>query len=939
MGETPSLIDNNIFISSFFLITVTVFFSFINRFFSTKSFFRANKLVLLLGTTAGAVWLHSLLSSDTPSSCLATTMEVKMKGWPQATALYLTVILCFLAGPLNAGPLQGNHRTKGHVSVVSNWRHTPTSHHGYHGPTLSASKEVAAHPSHDMVSSLASVNHVSALGRRDGDDDGEDKAHHNWALVCDNREWTTMCQGSGYYCTSSGKLKNKGRDLLCSMICTCENLVPAPKPCVINNKGSKACAVANNLVLDATTGEIIGNVSDASILPNGAMDFTTAIARRDTELSHDYALVCHDRVLTGLCQSSEHSYFCNGLRTVNHKGQAEIACETHCTCVNIAPKPCLLGGVVPVACGFKDGMVFDTIDGTVIGNLTDAQVLGNGSLSFPQTNALVKRHDYGLVCYDRENTAWCGSTYEYYCTARGALVSNSAGDYWCEHNCDCINLKPQIACFPNAALLTSCLLKGKMVYADNGTLLGNVSDAYVYANGTLDFRKAVTRDLTMVSSDSNQIICKTQQSSQVSPFDGGLVYDKNLTTFCATHGYFCASDPARARLDLTLQPGSKDITECDAGCECPTETWKRQAIEQELSQPSPTPIGVTIQDLLLGCSSNDGLTQDSWSFNETLTEYCKSHGYDCAIEPGPVYVLQHPKNAVDVCQVGCACPPSPRRLLSARANAEPRADDMGTVPTTNSFDPFGMTCSLSRSRSNESFTRHCQQEGYSCVTMMGTVLRTLSHNGTENHECTHNCQCRNPFGLDDRSGQVGMSVTEDETPDSTAVAPPSGVPSQSSSPFALNCGNVADGPGFCQSSDLGYFCGYNMTVMRTTTVQNQGVTWCDYYCSCIFKNPVACVNEWNVPFCREMPDGTVRDASNMQVVLAYIQDVVILPNNSILLDRGQDGGFPFVAAMHGAQEPGRNDSSSDSGDSPRWTDWPMNGTANSWWNRTGRADD
>ncbi|EXJ73971.1 uncharacterized protein A1O5_02265 [Cladophialophora psammophila CBS 110553] len=753
-------------------------------------------------------------------------MQVKMKGWPQATALYFTVILCFLAGLLNAGPLQ---RTKGHTSVVSHWSHTPTSHRGHHAPTVAASHEVALRPSHDIVPSGSAV-------------------------------------------------------------------------------------------------------------------------KRDTELSHDYALVCVDRTLTGLCQQSVHDYYCDSHGRVNHKKQAEKACDQYCICFSISPKPCYKY-VNMLNCAVKDNMVVDTNNGTFLGYLSDARVLEDGSLDFTPTKVvenssldlaptkeIAKRHDYALLCQDREHTAWCGTSYQYYCTSNGALNRKSTGEHWCEENCWCFNTKPRIQCFPNAALLTTCLLKGKQVYLANGTLLGDVNDAHIYPNGTLDFRKLVARDSIAASADPQQMICKSH-SREVSPFTGGLLYDKNLTMFCAHHGYSCVSDPARAIFTLTRQPGTKDMKKCDVACGCPSSTWKREGTEHDLIRPSPTPSGVTIQDLVLGCSSNNGITKGTWSFDVSLTDYCKKHGYDCG--PGPVWVLQH-MEVIQECQAGCVCPATPGKRASAlslpsktRINLEPRANDITTIPATNNLDLFGMTC-WSQGRHNESLTLHCRDGGYSCVPLEHTTLRTLTHNGADIPECTHSCRCSNPLAreaggrrrseqgtsIDDskRSVHKEIAVTGIKIPGSTAVAPPSGVPSQSSR-FALNCGNVADGPSFCQQLDLGYFCGYNMTVMRTSTVQNQGVTWCDYYCSCIFRDPIPCVNEWNIPLCREMWDGTVRDASRLQIVLAYVEDVIILPNNSILLDRGQDGGFPFVAAAHGRHGPGSNGT---------WTDWPTNGTANAW---------
>lgn len=136
-----------------------------------------------------------------------------------------------------------------------------------------------------------------------------------------------------------------------------------------------------------------------------------------------------------------------------------------------------------------------------------------------------------------------------------------------------------------------------------------------------------------------------------------------------------------------------------------------------------------------------------------------------------------------------------------------------------------------------------------------------------------------------------MFTTDMDVIDSTATAPPTGVSTQlASSTYMLNCGNRTDGPPYCMAANYGYFCLDNATVVRNSTQYDPGVTWCDFYCSCILRNPVPCVNEWNVPYCQEWIDGTVRNAARFQEVLGYNDAAYLLPNGSLLLDRGT----PFI---------------------------------------------
>lgn len=205
---------------------------------------------------------------------------------------------------------------------------------------------------------------------------------------------------------------------------------------------------------------------------------------------------------------------------------------------------------------------------------------------------------------------------------------------------------------------------------------------------------------------------------------------------------------------------------------------------------------------------------------------------------------------------------------------------------------------------DKGLTESCTERGYSCLHDRHTVSMSLHHSGKVIQECEDGCQCpifpfisgskvdqqpeENEYHANKpRSLALDIASDVERLSDVTLDAPPSGIPYQASTTYALSCGNREDGPPFCQQADLGYFCAANGSVARSSTDLSPSVTWCNFYCTCIFANPTPCVNEWNVPWCQEMIDGTVRDAAHLDIVLGLVADVFLMPNGSLLLDRGR----------------------------------------------------
>jgi hypothetical protein len=767
--------------------------------------------------------------------------------------------------------------------------------------------------------------------------------------------------------------------------------------------------VDNGIATDAETGKVIGYVSHAKTLTNGTLDFTARVEKRDTELSHDFAIVCHDRVLTGLCQAFDHRYSCDASGRVTHKGIAEKACESLCQCINILPRPiltipCYAAYQLPniQKCSIIDDSIYDT-NGTAVDNLIDATFLPNGTLQYTtapvekRSTALVEKrdslaHDFAIVCYQSKiTTKFCTSDpYKYTCSSSGKVTFKGRYHEVCAEYCACVNLSPAPACIITPYVVVGCHIVEDTIYDANGTVLGSSSDAVIYPNGTYEVTKLVARNRKvadkletapllipstvpslpalaatstssslgrlsalpeMVARDANKaakmsipVVTKVSAVPTTTPSNTldfsaptqlpqedaalssrsepeltpqSLAADSRFDVQCATHGKYnqsltnhCMSEKytclriATYPLAMLHHTGTPD-PDCAAKCKCPN-TFPKDDAPTEAVNLVPTAVNL---DGSLACFTKG-------KANETLTSYCSDNGYTCLDLAGGTFLdtMYHTGSSIKSCDKNCQCPqPLRRRSLSHKPSASMNAvlpESTAETSPTDSLQPVQFEC-WSKNKYNDTLTQHCWDNDYGCQELVpNTWLYTLKHWGTEIPACTHGCRCPN---LTRRIGRPSVHPKPFYPARGSAVQP--------SDQYKLSCGNLPDGPKLCSGADLGYFCTANMTVARNTTVHNNDSNWCDASCNCIFAGTVPCINDWGIPRCQELLDGTVRDADNMQIVLAYTGNVAVLPNGTLLIEKPQGGFFPFVASESGFLHDGNG------------TSVLFNASAN--WNHTG----
>ncbi|KAI1626665.1 hypothetical protein EDD37DRAFT_620263 [Exophiala viscosa] len=183
-----------------------------------------------------------------------------------------------------------------------------------------------------------STETASALAVRDSN---IAEMHHNYALVCLDRARTTECLRVPYSCNANGVLIYERHNSFCSAYCKCNRVSQYQAPCYLGGHHNViGCSIKDDIAtLD--NGTVIGNVSDAITLANGTLDFTQALARRDDEVAHDYALVCMDREFTTLCQKA--GYSCTSAGKVTYKTY-DIFCGDSCECIKVptGAKSCII---------------------------------------------------------------------------------------------------------------------------------------------------------------------------------------------------------------------------------------------------------------------------------------------------------------------------------------------------------------------------------------------------------------------------------------------------------------------------------------------------------------------------------------------------------------------------------------------------------------------
>ncbi|KIW65301.1 hypothetical protein PV04_07572 [Phialophora macrospora] len=691
---------------------------------------------------------------------------------------------------------------------------------------------------------------------------------NSYAINCNNnREYTNDCGSKGFSCNSNGviAISHPMRDYFCEASCWCQNLFSPPKPIPCIAKNVRNCLVDNGIATDAETGKVVGNVSRAKTLTNGTLDLTARIEKRDPELSHDFAIVCRNRVITGLCQDFDHRYSCDANGRVIHKGVAEKTCEKLCECINILPAPrltipCYAVNPLPniQKCKIIDDSIYDA-NGTVVGNLTDATFLPNGTLQYTAAAPVEKRNKARLLV---------SSTVTSLPILAATPTSRQSGGL--------STLAEVVARDANRAAKVSIPVVTKVSAVPTTT-----------PSNTLDFSTPtqLPQEDAALSSRSEPEL-NSQSLAADSRFDLQCIthgkYNQSLTDRCMSEKYTCLRISTYP-LAMLHHTGTPD-PECSAKCQCPDSFSKDDIAPAKVVNMVPAAVNL---DGSLACFTNG-------KANETLTSYCSDNGYACLDLAGGTFLdtMYHTGSSFKDCDKKCQCPqPLRRRSLldkpSAHMNVVLSANAVGASPT-DSLQPVQFEC-WSKDKYNDTLTQHCWDHDYGCQELVpGTWLYTLKHWGDEIPACTHGCRCPN---LTRRKATPSIHPKP--------FLPARSGPVQASNQYKLSCGNRPDGPKFCSSADLGYFCTANMTVARNTTVHNNDSNWCDASCNCIFAGTVPCINDWGIPRCRELLDGTVRDADDMQIVLAYTGNVAVLANGTLLIEKAQGGFFPFVATESG----------------------------------------
>ncbi len=419
----------------------------------------------------------------------------------------LTVIFSLLAGLVSAGPLQRPDEsavtTLTNVALTFGHPVTPLPHGHF---TLND------RPAHTAPTNIADLGTTVALDpvKRDIE------VCHDFGLVCGNRVLTGLCQGHeyGYSCDSAGRVTyREKRDPSCEKVCQCINTCPGPGltktiPCYASTLPyvQQNCFVKADSVYDHTTGAILGKTSEAVFNPDGTLEYTpasVAVDKRSPNLvkRHDWTVVCGDRATTLMCTGDPYRYTCDATgKLILGKNRRIQACTGGCTCLNNSPVPCIKARLLFVTtCLVVGDTVFD-LDGTVVGRMTDATVLSNGTLDFNPSTSVEKRsadlekrqHNFAPNCNDdRELTANCrGNPWGYSCDERGKVIYTGTRNTYCEKVCDCVDMNPKPLCVLSPFIIAACAIVDDTLFDANGTALAKVSDAIAHSNGIYDLTPA-----------------------------------------------------------------------------------------------------------------------------------------------------------------------------------------------------------------------------------------------------------------------------------------------------------------------------------------------------------------------------------------------------------------------------------------------------------------
>jgi hypothetical protein len=808
---------------------------------------------------------------------------------------------------------------------------------------------------------------------RRADSNDDTTTSNDFALNCgdEDRKSTMFCQKEPYQyvCDSSGVLSRSRYDSMCQISCVCVNLRPRPAFCVFTVMGNVQCSIAMNGTISDAQSKVLGHINDTTTLPAGTLNIkvpSAAMVPRDESNDdlalHDYALVCYkgvsvDRNRSLNCmKASVGGYSCSsGGQLIYSK--SDNWCSKFCGCVNLNPRPkpppvCMFNSLGSVNCWITPGGEVVDSNMTTLGDINDATIYPNGTMTFdrPSTDLIPRadadqdialEHDFALVCYvnhvlNKAKTLNCmkGSVAGMTCNGLGTVLYVYF-DQWCADHCACHNIKPKprapaVCVFTMIGTINCGITANGKVVDTNLKTLGDINNATVYPNGTMVFDQPPylpsanktgalhdngnagqsstdtgleARDVSIQGIESSNdyvMLCDKDRYVTMQCMEKPLQYKcdnkgkvthsksnsyctnvcvcQHLTPVACTYGK-CASPVSKVGLDAPAV-NSEESEVINTPRDTPT-------FNGSLEPLAPFVLAVDTNHYTVVCNNPD--LEGGWA-----VLFCKQppYNYHCTSDGK----IKH--STFDAsCQYHCEC--QHLRAVSCVPGSEAQgckvdlntrvARDADLQPVDHVNDVIAHQDGTLESSVSNALASRADVEDVQPSTAIPTMIVE-----------------RDVTTIDDFLPPSGFMRANH-------VAPASGQPTQGINQYTLNCGNRNDGPQYCQSDDLGFFCNLDGNVVRTSTFHTPSVTWCDNYCKCMHKDPISCVNEMNIPMCQEMRDGTVRDANRTDLVIGYVDSSYVMPNGSLLLDRGQRGVPYFLVYASTAEGDNNNGTNTDDG--------------------------
>ncbi|KAK5385157.1 hypothetical protein LTR11_001530 [Exophiala xenobiotica] len=513
--------------------------------------------------------------------------------------------------------------------------------------------------SHKTVQNETESN--QALSKRDTD---IDDMHHDYALVCIDKQGTNYCLTFPYSCNANGKLIYQNYNRFCSINCKCVNL--KRQYCIQTNYVGVFCEMVSKNTLQHENGTFIGNVKDAVILPNGTFDFSHTHARRDLQLpatssennasqsSGRSLLFCQNGEHTRTCNQSPFSYCCHASNLTAHSHDS--VCDDICQCFDLrrSPQPryCTVGPnpTNHTECYVVGNSVYK-IEGEMLtdflGNFTDAAVDHNANLWLPSPGhtgslppnmfspepsappAVIERDEddadetqvkWNLLCINKEHTKTCrGSPFAYTCD-RGQMTFKN-WDFVCQQICNCIDHDPSQICIPTNTRTGQCPPGAEPLSPEQRDP----------PNGPKE------RDLKGIEAGE-----PSKRSAYHILCYSGNYFNGSLTTHCMAESYTCnPPSPDLGRLFPALAWSGPGEAQCSQGCRC-----RAPYASADLSTRSPG-----TDDYSLVCKGRRDRDAIVPGFQDVIDRCRNRWGYTC---DGNGH-MQHNGTSVHQCDTSCSC--------------------------------------------------------------------------------------------------------------------------------------------------------------------------------------------------------------------------------------------------------------------------------------------